>query len=152
MRGRSDDLLVQVSDQLHTLQRVLGHASLALMIFSTGYLAGVPFQLSGRARVERRSVCLWALTLITFASISSGCDMGIYVDGKLAAKLGTKERVTFKIPAGEVVLGAGVIGSGLCGTAADRREREVTLGAGQDKNYQVFISSEADVDILPSTL
>lgn len=84
--------------------------------------------------------------------ISSGCDMGIYVDGKLAAKLGTKERVTFKIPAGEVVLGAGVIGSGLCGTAADRREREVTLNPGQSKNYRVFISSEADVDILPSTL
>jgi hypothetical protein len=36
--------------------------------------------------------------------ISSGCDMGIYVGGKLAAKLSTKERVTFKIPAGEVVL------------------------------------------------
>lgn len=78
--------------------------------------------------------------------ISAGCDMGIYVDGKLAAKLSTKERVTFKIPAGELVLGAWVIGSGLCGTAADRREREVTLSAGQN------ISSEADVDILPNTL
>lgn len=84
--------------------------------------------------------------------ISSGCDMGIYVDGKLAAKLATKERVVFKIPAGEIILGAGVIGSGICSTAADRREREVTLNAGQKKNYRVFISSEADVDILPSTL
>lgn len=84
--------------------------------------------------------------------ISAGCDMGIYVDGKLVAKLATKERATFKIPAGEVILGAGVIGSGLCGTAADRREREITLSAGQIKNYRVFISSEADVDILPSTL
>ncbi|PWY39837.1 hypothetical protein [Pseudomonas sp. RW409] len=84
--------------------------------------------------------------------ISSGCDMGIYVDGKLVAKLSTKEKATFKIPAGEVVLGAGVIGSGLCGTAADRREREVSLNAGQNKKYRVFISSEADVDILPSTL
>jgi hypothetical protein len=84
--------------------------------------------------------------------ISSGCDMGIYVDGKLAAKLGTKERVTFKIPAGEIVLGAGVIGSGLCGTAADRREREITMSVGKIKNYRVFISSEADVDTLPSTL
>jgi hypothetical protein len=45
-----------------------------------------------------------------------------------------------------------VIGSGLCGTAADRGEREVTLTAGQNENYRVFISSEADVDILPSTL
>ncbi|WP_377706681.1 hypothetical protein ACFMKY_26340 [Pseudomonas protegens] len=84
--------------------------------------------------------------------ISAGCDMGIYVDGKLVAKLATKEKATFKIPAGEVILGAGVIGSGLCGTAAERREREVTLSAGQAKNYRVFISSEADVDILPSTL
>ncbi|MDF3200050.1 hypothetical protein P3C29_15285 [Pseudomonas sp. 1912-s] len=84
--------------------------------------------------------------------ISSGCDMGIYVDGKLAARLATKERAIFKIPAGEIVLGAGVIGSGLCGTAADRREREVSLSPGQTKNYRVFTSSEADIDILPNTL
>lgn len=84
--------------------------------------------------------------------ISAGCDMGIYVDGKLVAKLATKERATFKVPAGEVILGAGVIGSGLCGTAAGRREREITMSVGQIKNYRVFISSEADVDILPSTL
>jgi len=84
--------------------------------------------------------------------VSSGCDMGIYVDGKLVAKLATKEKATFKIPAGNIVLGAGVIGGGLCGTAADRREREVSLGAGQVKKYRAFISSEADVDILPTTL
>lgn len=84
--------------------------------------------------------------------VSSGCDMGIYVDGKLAARLANKEKATFKIPAGNIVLGAGVIGGGLCGTAADRREREVSLGAGQVKNYRAFISSEADVDILPTTL
>lgn len=84
--------------------------------------------------------------------VSSGCDMGIYINGKLVAKLATKEKATFKIPAGNIVLGAGVIGGGLCGTAAGRREREVSLGAGQMKNYRAFISSEADVDILPSTL
>lgn len=77
--------------------------------------------------------------------------MGIYVNGKLVARLATKEKATFKIPAGNIVLGAGVIGGGLCGTAADRREREVSLGAGQVKNYRAFISSEADVDILPTT-
>lgn len=84
--------------------------------------------------------------------VSSGCDMGIYIDGKLVAKLATKEKATFKIPAGNIVLGAGVIGGGLCGTAADRREREVSIGAGQVKKYRAFISSEADVDILPTTL
>ncbi|MOA16048.1 hypothetical protein D3C78_1362400 [compost metagenome] len=78
--------------------------------------------------------------------------MAIYIDGQLAAKLATKEKATFKIPAGEVVVGAGVIGSGLCGTAAQRREREVTIQAGQSKRYRVFTSSEADVDLLPTTL
>jgi len=93
------------------------------------------------------------LTVIRDAGfISSGCDMGIYVDGKLVARLATKDSATFKIPVGDVVLGAGVIGSGICGTAADRREREVILSAGQSKKYRVFISSDADVDILPSTL
>ncbi|MEX5531056.1 hypothetical protein [Pseudomonas syringae] len=70
--------------------------------------------------------------------------MGIYVDGRLA----TKEKATFKIPAGNIVLGAGVLGGGLCGSAADRREREVFLGAGQVQNYRAFISSEADIDLL----
>ncbi|MNJ59041.1 hypothetical protein D3C77_547040 [compost metagenome] len=84
--------------------------------------------------------------------VSSGCDMGIYINGQLAARLATKERATFKIPAGEVVVGAGVIGSGLCSTAAQRREREVNISAGQSKRYRVFTSSEADVDLLPSTL
>lgn len=84
--------------------------------------------------------------------VSSGCDMAIYIDGQLAAKLATKEKATFKIPAGEVVVGAGVTGSGLCSTAAQRREREVTIQAGQSKRYRVFTSSEADVDLLPTTL
>ncbi|TFY91915.1 hypothetical protein DYL61_17855 [Pseudomonas nabeulensis] len=51
MRGRGGDLLVQVSDHIHALQRVLDHASLALMMkythFSPGYLAGVSFKLPG---------------------------------------------------------------------------------------------------------
>lgn len=84
--------------------------------------------------------------------ISSGCDMAVFVNGQLAAKLATKETATFKIPAGEVIVGAGIVGSGICSTAAERREREVRLSEGQHKKYRIFISSEADVDILPTTL
>lgn len=79
--------------------------------------------------------------------------MGIYVDGKLVAKLATKERATFKIPAGEVVLGAGVIGGGLCGSAADRQS-ELPLVPGKPRNTgsssaarQTSTSCQAPFDI-----
>ncbi|HEK1766743.1 TPA: hypothetical protein SMR47_000631 [Pseudomonas putida] len=78
--------------------------------------------------------------------------MAIYIDGQLAAEQASKEKATFKIPAGEIAIGAGVTGSGLCSTAAQRREREVTIQAGQSKLYRVSTSSEADVDLLPTTL
>ncbi|MBG4412484.1 hypothetical protein GHV50_07910 [Pseudomonas aeruginosa] len=83
--------------------------------------------------------------------IGGGCDMGVYVNGRLAARIATKEMVTFYLPAGSTVIGAGLVGSGLCGVNTDRREREVSLRDGDSLSYRLFTSSNGDVDILPTT-
>ncbi|NMZ72981.1 hypothetical protein HBO32_07710 [Pseudomonas nitroreducens] len=83
--------------------------------------------------------------------IGGGCDMGVYVDGRLAARIATQEKVTLYLPARPVVVGAGVIGAGLCGTSAARREREIDVRDGDRLNYRVFTSGNGDTDILPTT-
>lgn len=93
-----------------------------------------------------------ALTVVRDSGfIGGGCDMGVYVNGRLAARIATKERVTFYLPAGSTVIGAGPVGSGLCGVNTDRREREVSLRDGDRLSYRLFTSSNGDVDILPTT-
>ncbi|MEL7937686.1 hypothetical protein [Pseudomonas delhiensis] len=84
--------------------------------------------------------------------VGGGCDMGVYVNAKLVARLQTKEKATIAVPAGELIVGAGGIGAGLCGESSPRRERDVTIKPGESKNYRIFISGSGDVDILPTTI
>lgn len=83
--------------------------------------------------------------------IGGGCDMGIYVDGQLAARLATKEKVGLQLPAGQHVIGAGIVGSGICAMGNDRREREIAISDGKTSSYRVFTSTDGDVDLLPTT-
>ncbi|WP_212633141.1 hypothetical protein [Pseudomonas panipatensis] len=84
--------------------------------------------------------------------VGGGCDMGIYVNSKLVARLQTGEKAAIAVPAGQLIVGAGGVGDGLCGASASRRERDVTISAGESKNYRIFISGSGDVDILPTTM
>lgn len=83
--------------------------------------------------------------------VGGGCDMGVYVDGRLVARIATKEKVTLLLPAGPKVVGAGIVGSGLCAANNDRREREISIRDGDRLNYRLFTSSNGDVDLLPTT-
>lgn len=50
--------------------------------------------------------------------VGSGCDVVFYIDGQRAAKIGPGQKATFKLPAGEVNLGTGLVESWLCAGAA----------------------------------
>ncbi len=52
--------------------------------------------------------------------LGAGCDVVVYVDGKKAAKVGTGQRASFYLPAGQPNLGIGLADSGLCGGMAIR--------------------------------
>ncbi|MGX8847709.1 hypothetical protein [Pseudomonas aeruginosa] len=83
--------------------------------------------------------------------VGGGCDMGVYVDGRLVARIATKEKVTLFLPVGSKVVGAGIVGAGLCGANTDRREREISIRDGDRLNYRLFTSSNGDIDLLPTT-
>jgi len=53
-------------------------------------------------------------------ALGSGCDVVVYLDGKKAAKVGTGQRASFYLPAGQPNLGIGLADSGLCGGMAVR--------------------------------
>jgi hypothetical protein len=83
----------------------------------------------------------------------SGCYAAVFVDGVVVGKLGTGERASFYMPAGEHVLGTWNTGSGLCGyrEGQDRRETSVMLKPGDVKRYRILIN-QSGVEIAPTTL
>ena len=46
--------------------------------------------------------------------VGSGCDAVVYIDGVRAGKIGTGQRATFFLPAGQPNIGVGFAGNGLC--------------------------------------
>ena len=79
-----------------------------------------------------------------------GCYLGVFVNGDLAAKLGTAERVRFYLPAGRSLLGSHTVGGGLC-HENDRNERAeaVQIASGDSFTYRLAISSDGIVTITP---
>ncbi len=78
--------------------------------------------------------------------------MTFFVDGKPAAQFGSSETARFFLPAGTVVLGVSIEGSGLCALNPARRERDFTLKANDERKFRLFMSSGGDADVLPTTL
>lgn len=83
--------------------------------------------------------------------LGAGCYATVFIDGERAARLGTKEKVTFYLTSGEHLLGAALEGAGLCAANPGKRERDVLIKAGQPKVYRVFTSQSGDLDVLPTS-
>lgn len=83
--------------------------------------------------------------------IASACAITAYIDGGQVANLDTGEKFVAYVKPGEVVVGAGFIGSGLC-SGAPRKERMFTVKDGKPIYLRIFIDQSANVDILPSTI
>lgn len=70
--------------------------------------------------------------------LGSGCDMGVYIDGVLAARLGSGESVGLAVPPGSVVLGVAPTGAALCSGGMNAvRATEVTVVAGKVKAFRI---------------
>lgn len=83
--------------------------------------------------------------------ISGGCAITSYINGIRLAELETGEKVTAYLPAGEVIVGAGFAGRGLCSGAA-KKEREYIVKENQPRILRIFIDQSGNVDILPSLI
>lgn len=78
--------------------------------------------------------------------VGAACYFGVYLDGKLAARLDVGERVRFNVAPGEVLLGVSrdPQGSGGCSTQMDPvyRTVETLLKPGQEKTFRLALSLE----------
>lgn len=83
--------------------------------------------------------------------VSGACAITSYVNGKPVAELETGEKVTAYLPAGEVVVGAGFAGKGLC-SGAPKKEREFVIKENTPRVLRIFIDQSGNVDILPMTI
>jgi hypothetical protein len=82
----------------------------------------------------------------------SGCYAGVFVNGTMAAKVGTSEKVRLYLPAGRSIVSAHSVGAGLCGIKLQERgERaaEVVIASGDDRFYRLAMSSDGTVTITP---
>lgn len=87
--------------------------------------------------------------------LSGGACFGaVFIDGKMAAKLGTGERAVFHVPSGDRILGSWNTGSGLCGyrEGTDRKEVSVSLRPGDIRKYRITINPGSGVELNPTTL
>jgi hypothetical protein len=84
----------------------------------------------------------------------SGCYTAVFIDGKVAAKLATGERVTFYVPSGPRILGAWNTGAALCGyrEGEDRKEVDATVKPGETRKFRITINPNAGIEINPTTL
>lgn len=83
--------------------------------------------------------------------LGAGCYATVFIDGERAARLETKEKVTFFLTPGEHLLGAALEGAGLCAANPGKRERDFLIKADHPKTYRVFTSQSGDLDVLPTS-
>ncbi|WP_312387783.1 hypothetical protein [Atlantibacter hermannii] len=83
--------------------------------------------------------------------VAGGCAITSYINGKRLAELNTGEKVTAYLPAGEVIVGAGFAGKGLC-SEAPKKEREFIIKENTPRLLRIFTDQSGNVDILPMTL
>ncbi|HFX3348057.1 TPA: hypothetical protein ACRMKO_000285 [Pseudomonas aeruginosa] len=73
-------------------------------------------------------------------ALGSGCYLGIFWDGQLAARIGSGETVRLSVPSGEHLVGMGddPHGNGLCAIGGNAmREVPANLKPGQNRRYRV---------------
>ncbi|EOW2332810.1 hypothetical protein ACNY92_004528 [Citrobacter freundii] len=83
--------------------------------------------------------------------IASACEITIHINGDQVANLDTSEKVVAYVNAGNIIVGAGFIGSGLC-SGPERKERYFNINDKEPLTLRVFTDQNANVDILPTTI
>lgn len=83
--------------------------------------------------------------------VAGGCAITSYINGIKLAELEAGEKVTVYLPAGEVNIGAGFSGRGLC-SGHPKKEREFIIREKSSKILRIFTDQSANIDILPMTV
>jgi hypothetical protein len=79
----------------------------------------------------------------------SACYLGVFVNGQMAAKLSTGERVHLYLPSGRSLLASHAVGGGLCSDDRDERAEAVQIASGDSFTYRLAMSSDGIVTLTP---
>lgn len=94
-----------------------------------------------------------AVTVVREGAVIAGqCYFGVYVDGKLAARVDNDEKVTFYLKPGRRLIGVGTDpqGGGNCsGNSGHKREVATWVEVGERQTFR--ISYQPMLDIRPSS-
>lgn len=86
--------------------------------------------------------------------LGSGCYLGVFVNGKLSARIGPGERAKFLVPAGDNLIGSGgdPKGNGLCGIGGiTTREVAASAKSGEIKRFRISGDMNSGFSLSPSS-
>jgi hypothetical protein len=86
--------------------------------------------------------------------LGSGCYLGVFVNGRLSARIGPGERVVFNVPAGDNLIGSGSDpeGNGLCAFGGvTLREVNANVKQSESKRFRISGDMNGGFSIAPSS-
>jgi len=69
----------------------------------------------------------------------NACDVELYVNQRLVAKLGPGERTSLDLPSGELGLAVAISSAGYCGGRGPDSEQSVLLGSGETRQFAILV-------------
>ena len=83
--------------------------------------------------------------------LATACDVGLYLEDQLAARLVQGQIVSFNLPPGRLSIRLSLLGPGPCKPGIEQLRRQtVTLVAGQVSKYRLAQSTEG-LYLIPTT-
>ncbi|MGH8433226.1 MAG: hypothetical protein ACRERX_01830 [Pseudomonas sp.] len=75
--------------------------------------------------------------------VANPCDIGLYLQDQLAARLYQGQAVSFNLPPGPVWIRLGLVGPGICQPGISQvRGQSINLRAGEVRKYRIALSTE----------
>ena len=83
--------------------------------------------------------------------LATACDVGVYLEDQLAARLVQGQIVSFNLPPGPLSIRLGLLGPGRCKPGIEQlRQQSVTLEAGEVRKYRLAQGTEG-LYLVPTT-
>lgn len=84
--------------------------------------------------------------------VSTPCDIGLYLQGNLAARLYQGQSITLNLPPGEVRVRLGLLGGGHCQPRFEQlNSQSVRLSVGQVNKYRIAMG-DSGLQLIPAPL
>lgn len=75
--------------------------------------------------------------------VANPCDIGLYLQDQLAARLYQGQSVSFNLPPGTVSVRLSLVGPGICRPGiAQLKSQSINLRAGEIRKYRIALSTE----------